>query len=352
MATIRAKLKELRDGDVRYISLVDRAATRIPFRVLKRDKEKAMGIDLTKVFKSEQTVTPHVSSLVVFAQKNEDAAKQIEAAIKTHGFITDRVQKSDEGETLVFAQSDQTDDAVVVRLSDQTLVSVAGLQAPEGWMGAWIEEHGFYPDVALATAELHEQVQEVVSKSDNPQADAEAVLTSYAHYLSQVMTLPTACFKLDDTIVDIVKKCACQEKKDEVVKESPEGETDEERAKRIKDHPPAETTVADEDDDQKPPPDAVAKVEALIKEMGEKTSVQLTALTSKLDAVVTEQAEQKKTLDGVVKKSDDLATTLKATVTAVPVPEDRPNSTRMRIQKSDDDPRTGNFDTAFLRRRQ
>ena len=37
------------------ISLVDRAATRIPFRVLKRDKESKMGIDLTTVFKSDDT---------------------------------------------------------------------------------------------------------------------------------------------------------------------------------------------------------------------------------------------------------------------------------------------------------
>ena len=57
MAKIRTKLKQLRDADVRFISLVDRAATRIPFRVLKRDeKENKMGIDLTKVFKIDRFV--------------------------------------------------------------------------------------------------------------------------------------------------------------------------------------------------------------------------------------------------------------------------------------------------------
>ena len=77
----------------------------------------------------------------------------------------------------------------------------------------------------------------------------------------------------------------------------------------------------------------------------------VTGLASKVEAVVTEQAEQKKTLDGVVQKADTLNTTLKATVTAAPISEDRLTGARMRVQKTDDDPRTGNFDTAFLRRR-
>lgn len=352
MATIRTRLKELRDVDVQFISLVDRAATRIPFRVLKREDSK-MGIDLTKVFKSDQPVKPHVSALVVFAHKNEAVAKEIEEAITAHGFSTDRVQKSDEGETLVFAQGDQSAETHVVRLSDQTLVSVGGLRVPEGWVGEWIEKHGFFPDVAMATSALHAQAQELVTKSENPQADAEALLTSYADYFTQIIQLPTACFKLDDAITAIIKKCSCEEKKDEkkdeVVKESPEDE--EARKKRIASQPPAETTVADEDADQQQPEGVVkadvAAILTTLKGIEERT----TSMAAKLETVATEQAAQKIVLDGVVQKAETLTTTLKTTVTAVPVAEDRPAGPRMRTQKSEDDPRSGNFDTAFLRRR-
>lgn len=349
MATIRTRLKELRDVDVQFISLVDRAATRIPFRVLKREDSK-MGIDLTKVFKSDQPVKPHVSALVVFAHKNEAVAKEIEAAITAHGFATDRVQKSDEGQTLVYAQGDQPKDVVVVRLSDQTLVSVGGLRVPEGWVGEWVEKHGFLPDVAMATSALHAQAQELVTKAENPQAEAEALLTSYAEYLSQVIQLPTACFKLDDAIEAIVKKCACEGEKTEVVKESPEDE--EARKKRVEGHAPAEMAVSDEDADQQP--EGVAKAEdimAALKGIEERTTTQLTGLAAKLETVVTEQVAQKKVLDGVVQKAETLTTTLKTTVTAVPAAEDRPSGPRMRTQKSEDDPRSGCFDTAFLRRR-
>jgi hypothetical protein len=44
---IRKKLTEMRNADVRFISLVDRAASRIPFRVLKRDQEET--VDLAKI---------------------------------------------------------------------------------------------------------------------------------------------------------------------------------------------------------------------------------------------------------------------------------------------------------------
>ena len=383
MATIRAKLKQLRNADVRYISLVDRAATRIPFRVLKRDKESKMGIDLTQVFKSDDTAAkPYVSALVVFAQKDEAVGTQVQDAIKAHGFKTDVVQKSDEGETLVYAQGAQQKDTSIVRLSDQTLVSVGGLKIPEGWVGDLIEEHGFFPDLHMATEQMHQRMQDIVAKSDTPQADAEATLTSYAEYLNQMVVLPTACFKLDEAIGDIIKKCSCEDEdtvededddKDEVekddkdtvkkssdehtghqktnpAKEAVKEETAADKKKRVKSHAPAEMAPKDEDDDQKPPPEEVMKSGDLLKALkGIEKSV--TGLAAKLETVVTEQAEQKKTLDGVVEKADTLNTTLKSTVTAPPMSEDRPANTRMRVQKQDDDPRTGNFDTAFLRRR-
>lgn len=376
MATVRTKLKQLRDADVRFISLVDRAATRIPFRVLKQDKESTMGIDLTRVFKTENSspVQPHISSLVVFAQKDETAAQKIQEAIEKHGFVTNRVQKSDEGETLVYAQGEEeAKDTQIVRLSDQMLVSVANLPVPKGWVGELVEQHGFFPDLKLATSVLYDQIKETAAKSETPLEDLQTVLEGYAGYLTQMSVLPANCFKLDEEIAEIVEKCSCGEKKEEqppVKKEeepakkaddkkpAKKAETEEERKKRQKSHPPAEMAPPDEEDDQKPPPaeeeedakksdDSGKAVLALLK--GIESTV--AGLATKVEAVITEQTAQKKTLDEVVQKSDTLSETLKTTVTAPPTSEDRPSGqARMRVQK-DDDPRTGTFDTAFLRRR-
>jgi hypothetical protein len=373
----KMKLKQLRDADVRYISLVDRAATRIPFRVLKREKENMMGIDLTKVFKSENAEKPYVSALVVFAQKDEAAASQVTDAIRAHGFSVNRVQKSDNGETLVYAQTDQPKDITIVRLSDQVLVNVANLQTPSGWVGEMVKEHGFFPDLKTATAAMYEQVV-AVSKAEDPQEEAKAALTSYGEYLSQMVVLPVNCYKLDDAITELVTKGkkkpaegsaeeeATESAEEEKVEDAKKNETEEERKKRIADHPPAEMAPADEDDDQKGPPEDVMKGEKPAKKVEAKPEVvkkddpiltmlkgietTVKGLATKLDEVATEQTSQKKVLDGVVQKTDTLDTTLKATVTAVPQPEDRPGPVRMRVEK-DDDPRRGNFDTAFLRRR-
>ena len=350
-------MKQLRDADIRFISLVDRAATRIPFRVMKRDKEQKMGIDLTTVFKRDDSVAPYVSALVVFAQKNEAAGTQILDAIKAHGFKTNLVQKSDEGETLVYAQGDQSGESMVVRLSDQLLVTVGGLKTPSGWVGEMVEEQAFFPDPQMAAEALQQRITEAVTKSETPQEALEADLTSYAEYLNQLAILPAACFKLDAAIGEIVKKCSCEEppKKDAAaeVEKGEKDETEEEKKKRVKNHPPSEMAPPDEEDDQKPPPDEAQKSEILaaLKGIEERTSVQLSALAEKLETVATEQVAQKKVLDDVVQKADTLGTKIGTTVSAPPVSEDRPaNHTRMRVQK-DDDPRTGNFDTAFLRRR-
>lgn len=56
--TIKATAKELKNADVRFISLVKRGANRIPFRILKTDKGENQMIDLASlspVLKGEKT---------------------------------------------------------------------------------------------------------------------------------------------------------------------------------------------------------------------------------------------------------------------------------------------------------
>lgn len=58
---IKATAKELKNADVRFISLVKRGANRIPFRILKNDKGENQMIDLASlspVLKGEKTEAP------------------------------------------------------------------------------------------------------------------------------------------------------------------------------------------------------------------------------------------------------------------------------------------------------
>ena len=58
---IKATAKELKNADVRFISLVKRGANRIPFRILKTDKGENQMIDLSalgSVLKGEKIQEP------------------------------------------------------------------------------------------------------------------------------------------------------------------------------------------------------------------------------------------------------------------------------------------------------
>ena len=142
-------------------------------------------------------------------------------------------------------------------------------------MGDSIEEHGFFPDLQMTTDNLYSRLTDIVSKSETPQEEAEAALLSYAGYLSQMAVLPANCYKLDAAVLDIVAKCSCEDKddaeaddeEDETVEKSDKEhtghqktnpaqeavkeETEADKKKRAKNHPPAEMAPKDEDDNSR-----------------------------------------------------------------------------------------------------
>ena len=146
-----------------------------------------------------------------------------------------------------------------------------------------------------------------------------------------MLVLPPACFKLDgpsrrssrSAAVRSPVKDGAEESRDEAIEERVRGR----RKKRIADHPPSEMAPVDEEDDQKPPPEeAVASPNDSADGPSKGIEAQRVDRSDcrSWKTVVTEQAEQKKMLDGVVQKADTFNTTLKATVTALPMSEDRP----------------------------
>jgi hypothetical protein len=128
MPKITATLKELRNAEVRFISLVDRAATRIPFRVLKKDETE---MDLSKIFKSEPAPKAEVVAIGVFNHQDAQMAEAVKQAIADAGFSVDKVVKSEDGETLSYVQKDEEGDTFV-KLSDQVVVVTKGFYGMPG----------------------------------------------------------------------------------------------------------------------------------------------------------------------------------------------------------------------------
>ena len=108
---------ELKDADIKFISLVKRGANRIPFRVQKGDDGM---FDLDKLFRAKADATPMIVSVAV--RKGADLAAQ-ETRIKDAGLVV--VSKSEADAGTVFTTTEDLKATAVVK-SDDVAVFVSG----------------------------------------------------------------------------------------------------------------------------------------------------------------------------------------------------------------------------------
>ena len=106
MAKVKVKVKEMKDAQASFISLVGRGANRIGFRILKEDKSENEMIDLsaiTNIFKGAPVDKPTGPEVVAYAiQPTEDLVPFVEA-LKSVGVNTETVVKNEDG-TVMFVQ--------------------------------------------------------------------------------------------------------------------------------------------------------------------------------------------------------------------------------------------------------
>lgn len=406
MPRIRVKLKELTNATVDYVSIVNRAASRIPFRVLKHSTEESemKGIDLTKIFKGDTAVEvkPEVAALVVFAQKSDALTDEVRQSIAAAGFTTDRAIKAENEETVVYKQDDKADETVVVRLSDETCAVVRNMPPAPGFYAEVVKENGFYPGLGTALGALYDRMETIVQKSEKVGEEIRAAIIDFNAYADQLLTLPVNVFKADAAINAAVAQARKAEAEQAVKTEettatvTEETKTEEpkveETAQKTEEYksdsygdcaqcmamkqegvPEAEIIAAhkaghkakkDETPEPVVEPQTVVKAEQIdaimqaIAGLQSTFDTRLSDMTQKVDSlgeqvtsVVQKQSEQEKALDAVVKKAETVEQRLGTTLTAPPPVEDKPAAGDETVTKGDDDPRTGAFDTAFLRRR-
>lgn len=400
MAVIKKKLRELKNADVRFISLVDRAASRIPFRVLKREQETEM-LDLAKIFKSDRVVNTGVLGVVVMTQKDEAIAEQVRQSIADAGFVTETVQKSDD-ETLCYQQK-AADSRVLVRLSDEMLVLVNEMPEVSGHFGDLIKDQEFYPDLHTASTILQQELDSRVQKNDRE--GAKALLESFGQYTAAMLAIPASVYVANDAVVEVLSNVqkddvhglkpngtsvtvekesmepeykedtsapTCPECQTKMVKKGEEyvcpncGYTMKSETVEKKDEPVdnVEKTEGTKEESTTPSP-VEEKVEVVQKSdlekvmeaiSGLKTHVdsRIDTLTQKVEStasqvteVVQKQDEQKKVLDETKNNYQTLSQKFESTVVA-PAPAGDRVTEKEVVKKADDDPRTGTFDTAFL----
>lgn len=381
MPRIRVKLREMKDASVRFISLVDRAASRMPVRVMKReDPQEPQMIDLSNpmsLFKrltQKSETAPAVSALVIPDQGDDHTAK-VAAVLKDQGFNVETVVKNEDG-TVMFSQvDDPLDAAQMVRMSDNLLIVVKGGDLPVG-------ELGFLPGLDASFSLLGMTVREALLGGTPADEVASVVKEAVSKFEKDTMALvsaiPQSVFKADSTISElevqtleadnqsatnteeVVEKAdaAKFQKPDDVEQEKWDAMDDETKEAVCKgcDSKEKETPKEEKEEAKKAETDPqVAEVASMVSTLAEslKTLVsKMDDLGTKVDGISSAQKASELRVDEAVKKADTAARALETVIVAPAGKEDTPANSREVTKKSEDNGiGTGYFDSAFSRRR-
>jgi hypothetical protein len=208
--TLKTNMTEMKHAQVSRISLVSKAASRIPFRVLKEDRtmqNPLRTLDLAQVFKGQK----QAEIVGVITMKGEGFAAVKEAVAKA-GFKVDSIVENADG-SVVLKQGEMKDgeQLTVIKMSDDLAVAMKGF-SPYNMSLAGTDEsaasfsdmcaaQGFYPGVSTMMGVLQSSVYDLTYKSDDPAAASEAVAKMFDeaknYAISLLKALPSQAFKLE-----------------------------------------------------------------------------------------------------------------------------------------------------------
>jgi hypothetical protein len=242
MSTVKLSLKELRNADVRYVSLVDRSASRMPFRITKRDDKENTMIDLTRLQVKKAApvatpvvkVAPSVSSIIVMGKPDAEMAP-ITEAIKAQGFDVTQIVKNEDGTISYKQDATPEDETVLIRLSENMLVALKGFDPYNDALrecadfNETVAASGFFGGVSTAFDGLQSTMAAILRKADTPDAavpDIESAVSKFGTYLVTLVSgLPSSAFKVDASLAEIVKKTSTDDNGDlmNIPQKAPEG---------------------------------------------------------------------------------------------------------------------------------
>jgi hypothetical protein len=351
MAKITLQATKLESPTVSYISLVERGANRVPFRIVKEQKSENGMIDLGKIFKRDSTpveevekaepeaapvaASPTIVGLVV--EKSECCMAEISKILGDAGFKTDAQEDQDDG-TVIFKQADDITGADVVRVNSALLALVKDFPKVSSSMVAKAE--GFVPGIDVTFGGLFEAVS-ALALSDEPAAEKISKVESFfkdasALIASHVQHLPASIFSAGVALEAMVPVA----KAEEVAPVEPEIET------------PATPT-----EEVAPVEDNAELIQKVAQELLGPVLERLGSLSAAVDVLgknVSDIAKKSETLEAKVAEASEKASSVQAVVkgTVLGAPPKGDSESPSRTTKAEgSDLRSGLFDTAFLPRR-
>jgi flagellin-like hook-associated protein FlgL len=387
---IKTTLKEMKNADVRFISLVTRGANRIPFRIIKSDKESGM-IDLgniKRVLKGEKVTpksqAPEVVAVVVM-DHGEDTLEGVKKALADNGLPFDKATKNEDG-TVVLSSGDLPADAHIVRLSEDMAVVMKDFSPYSEELSNSTDfnevmaAQGYYQGIRTACDAVVSTISNILYNADSG-VDASSkvgdVLSKFSTYVTTLTKgLPTSAFKAEVAVAEVVKSAKDKTKNKSNGMACPEGVDPKKWAEMSDAEKKACKDKAKKEDGQGAEEGATAG-EGSVSDVNaegegaagsEKTDEsgaalkavmeQLSTLSEAVKGVSGEVAKVAKSqndlsgrVDEIARKAETATQVVKSTVVAGAVAGDEPAQSQQVKKSGDSDPRTGCFDTGFMRRR-
>lgn len=356
MSSVKIKARKLGDPKVQYISLVDRGANRIPFRIIKQQENDM--IDISRIFKGSQTEKTTPVQLAALAVEKRDNMDPVVEAIQKAGFETETIVDREDG-TVLFQQVEEFDagKCTIYKVSDQVLALMTGTLVSKSEQRTFVKElfgeYGYIPSMEEACyAVCQSVIKEAGNVTDENFEGFQNLMKSdfeeLAGYITDTMQfLPENLLSLELPEAVVKQEVADAPTPDEAKKED---------APAVEEEVPEDTPPKAADS----APDTEAVIAKSLGPLMEKFGDLTTTIKSVSEAVeavqtsVDEVREQQEQLAAKVEKVDAVAKSAAEAVGGTIVGHEQDgdrapaNTSRIQATKSEEDPYSGTFDTAFL----
>lgn len=271
--TVKQNANELHDAEVSWISLVDRPANRIPFRIMKAENIDAkrsntmVNLGLAGLFntsKEEVKAAPSISAIVLKAEDQERMLPMLAEA----GFTTDDLITDQEGIVIVKQEEFDAENVVTVRLKNETAVILSHVDKaftpyPETLsFDEKLKASGFFPSVSMATEALMDTITEIMYDARSPEdvkTKMDIAVGEYSTFVSGLASaLPVAAFKVESLEMKDSEDATAEAVKDEDGSKDIAKDADTEATEAVKeeeapaDETPAKDAVKEEHGDECP----------------------------------------------------------------------------------------------------
>lgn len=212
MSQITLKATEMKDAKVSFISLVERGANRIPFKIIKEDAAMShpnKGFDLSTMrgLFTQKAEEVQAEILGVIAMK-DDSLTSVQSQFEEIGFSVEGREEMDDG-SVVFKQGDMTGTDCLVRVNDHSVLAVKGfrpyLMSMDMSDGSSFSEvcksQGFFPGIGTLVDVMRSSIISVAEKSEDKDAAAKSIASMFdeakTYVVGMVSSLPANAFKLE-----------------------------------------------------------------------------------------------------------------------------------------------------------